>query len=86
MGRRALPEGQALLLDPCTSVHTFFMRFAIDVIFLDKDFRVVKIIPAMKPWRTALGGRGAHSALELNGGVAQASGLEVGDTLAFPEA
>jgi len=86
MGRRALPDGQALLLDPCSSVHTFFMRFPIDVIFLDKDLRIVKIIPAMKPWRAALGGRGARSALELNGGLAQASGLDVGDTLAFPEA
>jgi len=81
MGRRPLPAGQGLLLRPCTSVHTFFMRFPIDVIFLDKTDRVVKIIPAMKPWRAALGGRGAHSALELNGGCVEAAGLEVGDTL-----
>jgi len=86
MSRASLPEGHGLLLQPCTSVHTFFMRFPIDVIFLDKANRVVKIIPEMKPWRmkpwrTALGGRGAHSALELNGGCAGAAGLEVGDTL-----
>src|SRR5688572_18871189 len=65
MGRRPLPDGQGLLLRPCTSVHTFFMRFPIDVIFLDRTNTVVKIIPSMKPWRAALGGRGAHSALEL---------------------
>ena len=81
MGRASLPEGHGLLLKPCTSVHTFFMRFPIDVIFLDKANRVVKIIPEMKPWRTALGGRGGHSALELNGGCTEAAGLEVGDTL-----
>jgi uncharacterized membrane protein (UPF0127 family) len=85
MGRRKLPDGQGLLLKPCTSVHTFFMRFPIDVIFLDKTSKVVKIIPAMKPWRAALGGRGAHSALELNGGSAEEAGLEVGDTLAIAE-
>jgi uncharacterized protein len=85
MGRRPLPDGQALLLKPCTSVHTFFMRFPIDVIFLDKTSRVVKVIPGMKPWRAALGGREAHSALELNGGSAEAAGLEVGDTLRIAE-
>jgi uncharacterized membrane protein (UPF0127 family) len=85
MGRRPLPDGQGLLLKPCTSVHTFFMRFRIDVIFLSKESRVVKIIPAMKPWRAALGGRGAYSALELNGGTAEAAGLEVGDTLTIAE-
>jgi hypothetical protein len=85
MGRRSLPEGQGLLLKPCTSVHTFFMRFSIDVIFLDRSDRVVKIIPAMKPWRTALGGRGSHSALELNAGDAEAAGLAVGDTLTIAD-
>jgi uncharacterized membrane protein (UPF0127 family) len=85
MFRRPLPNGQGLLLRPCTSVHTFFMRFPIDVIFLSRDSRVVKIIPAMKPWRAALGGRGAHSALELNGGTAEAASLEVGDALRVAE-
>jgi uncharacterized membrane protein (UPF0127 family) len=66
-------------------VHTFFMRFPIDVIFLDKANCVVKIIPAMKPWRTALGGRGGHSALELNGGCAEAAGLELGDVLTIAD-
>lgn len=61
------------------------MRFPIDVIFLDRDSRVVKVIPAMKPWRTALGGRGAHSALELEAGVAESSGLEPGDAVSLSE-
>jgi len=84
MGRRALPQGHGLLLRPSSSVHMFFMRFPIDVIFLDRENRVVRIVPALKPWRMALGGRGAHSALELNAGAAEAAGLEVGDTLTLP--
>ena len=85
MGRRSLHEGHGVLLTPCTSVHTFFMRFPIDVVFLDRNGRVVKIIPAMKPWRTALGGRGARSALELEAGAAEANGLEPGDVIALPD-
>ena len=85
MGRRALPEGHGVLITPCASVHTFFMRFPIDVIFLDRDSRVVRIIPAMKPWRTALGGRGARSALELEAGAAEANGLQPGDSVRLPD-
>ena len=85
MGRRSLPDDTGLFITPCSSVHTFFMRFAIDVIFLDRAGRVVKVAAAMKPWRTALGGSGAHSVLELNADTAQARGLEVGDSLQLPE-
>ena len=85
MGRRSLHEAHGVLLTPCTSVHTFFMRFPIDVVFLDGNGRVVKIIPSMKPWRTALGGRGARSALELEAGAAEANGLEPGDVIALPD-
>ena len=55
MGRRGLPEGGALLITPCSSVQTFFMRFAIDVVFLDGDGQVVKVVPALKPYRAGLG-------------------------------
>jgi len=83
MGRRSLPERHGLLISPCASVHTFFMRFPIDVIFVSRSGRVVKIVPAMKPWRTALGGSGAHSALELNAGEAAGS-VDVDDVLTLP--
>ena len=83
MGRGSLPEGQGLLLTPCSSVHTFFMRFPIDVIFVDGENRVVKVIPAMKPWRAALGGQGARSALELEAGAAEANSLAPGDIVAL---
>ncbi len=80
MGRRALPEGSGLLLTPCSSVHTFFMRFPIDVLFLDRERRVVKLVPAMRPFRMALGG-GGREALELGAGEAARAGVEAGDLL-----
>ncbi len=81
MGRRSLPEGQALLLRPASSIHTAFMRFAIDVVFLDKGSRVVKVAAQMKPFRVAVAFGGAHSALELPAGAAARAGVERGDQL-----
>lgn len=84
MGRKSLPEGGGLLLRPSSSIHTAFMRFPLDIVFLDRDLRVVKVAPEVKPFRArvALGG-GAHSALELNAGVAAVTGIELGDELAL---
>ena len=80
MGRRALPEGEALVIDPCSSIHTMFMRFAIDVVFLDKHNRVVKIAVAMPPFRAALA-RGCRRVIEMPAGSAERAGVQVGDTL-----
>ncbi len=85
MGRRTLPEGGALLITPCSSVQTSLMRFAIDVVFLDRDGQVVKVVPGLKPYRAALGGRGAHSALELPAGAAADHGITVGDRLVWED-
>jgi len=49
MGKNDLPEDAGLIIKPCNSVHCFFMRFPIDVIFVDSNDRVVHIMPAMKP-------------------------------------
>ena len=46
-----LDEGESLLIEPCNSIHTFFMKFNIDVLFLDKNFKVVKVFRDMPPWR-----------------------------------
>ncbi len=83
MGRRHLAEDEGLLIAPCYSVHTMFMRFPIDVIFLDRDDRVLKIA-AMKPFRAAVG-RGARSVVEMNGGCAAQAGLSTGDRVLFTE-
>ncbi len=81
MGRKALDEGAGLLLRPSSSIHTAFMRFAIDVVFLDRSLRVVKVVPEMKPFRATVAFGAAHSALELNAGAAAVAQVEPGDQL-----
>ncbi len=78
--RAPLATGQALHLEPCNSVHTCFMRYAIDVVFLDAQGRVMKIVPHLAPWRLS-GCRGAHSCLELRAGEAERLGLRLHDRL-----
>jgi uncharacterized protein len=80
LGRRNLPSGEGLLLRPASSVHTFFMRFPIDVVFLDADGRVTSIRPEVPPWRM-VGARGARAVLELAADEAERRGLSVGDRL-----
>jgi uncharacterized membrane protein (UPF0127 family) len=83
MGRKNLPEGAGLLLTPSFSIHTAFMRFAIDVVFLNRSLRVVKVAPTVRPFRATMAFRGGHSALELNAGVAAKAHVEAGDQLAM---
>src|SRR5574338_1430032 len=71
MGRKGVAQGGGLLLTRSASIHSFFMRFRFDAIFLDKEDRVVKIVPAMRQWWLAFGGRGAKDTLELPAGVAE---------------
>jgi uncharacterized membrane protein (UPF0127 family) len=85
MGRHGLKEGEGLLLSPCSSVQTFLMRFPIDVIFVDREAKVVKVAPALGPFRVALGGRGARDALEVAAGTAACSETTVGDRLAVED-
>jgi uncharacterized membrane protein (UPF0127 family) len=73
-----LDAGQGLLLVPCSSVHTAFMRYAIDVVFLDRAGVIKKIVPGLKPWRAAAC-PGAHQTLELAAGQAERLRLAVGD-------
>ena len=80
LGRDCLDDGQGLWIVPCEAIHMFFMRFAIDVIYLDRQKKIVKIVPELKPWRLSACMR-AHSVLELPAGVAQRTGAEAGDQL-----
>ena len=80
LGRKELKPGEGLLLRPASSIHTFFMRFPIDAVFLDDGLRVVGISDDIRPWRAA-GKRGAHSVLELPAGESARRGLEVGEQL-----
>ena len=78
MGRRRLEEGHGLLLAPCNSIHMLFMRFAIDVVYLDKDFYIKKIARNVLPWIGMSFCFGAWGALELPSGEADRLKLAIG--------
>jgi uncharacterized protein len=80
LGRSGLSSGEGLLLRPAGSVHTAFMKFTIDVVFFDRDLRVLKVVPELVPWRTA-GCRGSRAVLELPAGEAALRGLRAGVSL-----
>jgi uncharacterized protein len=75
-----LDPGQGLWIVPCESVHSFFMKFAIDLIYLDRNKKVRKVRHRMVPWRVSAC-LTAHSILELPAGVVAASGTQAGDQL-----
>jgi uncharacterized membrane protein (UPF0127 family) len=81
MGRHHLPNGGGLILYPNNNIHMFFMRFAIDVLFVDRDHRVVGLRHEFKPWRPFAGARHARFTIELPAGILRSSGTEVGDQL-----
>jgi hypothetical protein len=83
LGRRSLAEDEGLLLTPCTSIHTLFMRFPIDILYLNREHAVVKAVKDLRPFRVSACLRGAHSILELPVGAIEASGTQVGDSLAL---
>ena len=85
LGRDGLEEGHALIIAPTSAIHTFFMRFAIDVAFVRRDGRVVGIRHAMKPWRIAVA-LGAHAVVELPAGTLADSDTVRGDALVITAA
>jgi uncharacterized membrane protein (UPF0127 family) len=85
LGRRYLPSDEGILLRPAGSIHTFFMRFPIDAVFLDRERRVLRVDESVRPWRAA-GARGAHAVLELRAGESARRGIAAGDVLEIGEA
>ena len=79
-----LNPGEGLWIVPCESVHSFFMKFAIDLVYLDRDKKVRKVRHRMAPWRVSAC-LTAHSILELPAGVVEATGTLKGDQLAIDE-
>jgi uncharacterized membrane protein (UPF0127 family) len=79
-----IARGDGLWLKPCTSVHSFFMRYPIDVIFLDAENRVLRQT-TMVPWRLSRWVPRAASVLELSAGEAGRAYVGIGDRLAFKE-
>ena len=80
LGRRELPAGEGLLLRPTPSIHTWFMRFPIDAVFLTKELEVVAVCREMPAWRMAAR-RGARAVLELSSGEARRRGITAGSRL-----
>jgi len=78
MGRSRLPEGRGLLLAPCSSIHMLFMRFSIDVIYIDKEFCIKKIARNVPAWLGMSFCFGAWAALEMASGEADRLKLAVG--------
>ena len=81
---KSLPAGQGLWIVPCEGIHTFGMKFAIDVVFLDRKKKVLKVRPDMGRRRISLCLL-AHSVLELPAGTALAAAVQKGDQLEFEE-
>lgn len=75
MGRRGLAEGEGLCIQRCKQIHMFFMRFPIDVAFVDGDGRVLHVLESIKPWRISGYVRKAKAAIELRGGVLREHGV-----------
>ena len=85
LGRTGLEPGSGILIDPCPSVHTWFMRFTIDVLFLDGENRVVGLARGLKPFRMA-GAWRATKTIELPAGTIAATGTAVGDSVEISRA
>ena len=81
MGRTVVPRDEAVLFPKCNSIHTFFMRMSIDVVFLSKTGQVVEIRNALKPWRLLSPQKGVAHTLELGANAAGELGIFVGDQL-----
>jgi uncharacterized membrane protein (UPF0127 family) len=83
MGRERLEPGHGMLINGTASIQMLFMRFPIDVVFLDRNKAIVGISHDVKPWRGIAGARGAAAALELPAGTAKAHDLHTGDVLSL---
>jgi uncharacterized membrane protein (UPF0127 family) len=80
LGRSELALGEGLLIRPAPSIHTFFMRFPIDAVFLDAELRVLAVKGDIRPWR-AVAQRGARAVLELPAGESRRRGIREGERL-----
>jgi uncharacterized protein len=80
LGRDSLDSRAALILRPCFSVHTAFMRFPIDVVFVDREGTVVRVVRNLVAWRIA-GSWGAHAAIEFAAGTIAEGTVDIGDRL-----
>lgn len=81
LGRKGLAPGEGLMIPRARSIHTAFMAFPIDAAFLDRELRVRRVVPEIRPFRVAFGRRGARHVLELAAGEAARAGIVEGRRL-----
>jgi uncharacterized protein len=81
MGKKSLPEGGGLIIEPCNGVVSFFMRFPIDVLFIDRDGGVQHAVSNLTPWKASKVVRGSRFVIELPAGSIARSGTQVGDSI-----
>jgi hypothetical protein len=82
LGRKGLGPGEGLWIVPCEAVHTFGMQFSIDLVYLDREYRIRKIRKNVRPWRLSAC-LSAHSVIELPAGAIQVNDAQLGDILEF---
>jgi uncharacterized membrane protein (UPF0127 family) len=80
LGRTTFDSAAALVISPCWSIHTAFMKFAIDAVFVDRNGRAIRIVRNLGPWRIAVAAR-AHAVIELPAGSLAGQGLRIGDEI-----
>ena len=85
MFRGELPEGHGMFIEPCNSIHMFFMRFPIDAVFVDERSEVMAIYHAIRPWRISSIHWSARGVFELPAGTARQTQTSVGDTIRIEE-
>lgn len=81
MFRPQLQPGLGMWIAPCSGIHTFFMRFPIDAVFVDRGLQIVRVRPGLRPWRMVPLVFGAHSVIELPAGTVKGLSLERGEQL-----
>jgi uncharacterized membrane protein (UPF0127 family) len=86
LGRSGLEPGTGLILDPCRMIHTAFMRFSLDVVFIDRQLHVTRVARDVRPFRLAWGGWAAHYTLELAAGALGTTPVGPGARLLFQPA
>ena len=81
MGQEALERGSALMITGCGAIHTHFMKFTIDIIFVDKDLRIRSIYKNVRPWRFVFAGPPSYSVIEFTSGYFDYEKINIGDQL-----
>ena len=78
MGKSGIPEDEAVVFPRCNSIHTFFMRFPIDVVFVDDGGEVVDVVESMRPWKMLMPRRGARHTIEMQANLSRRLGITKG--------